>query len=362
MKILRSYILLELVIPFVLALIVLTLVFLMGNLIQLTNLVINKGISLATVGEIFFLLIPVLLGYTLPIACLVAVILAFSRLSTDNEIVAMRASGIHLGRLLIPLFLIGTIMSLFSLILNDRIIPYAHYEQKRLLKNLGVENPTALLEAGVFIHSFDNQILFIHKIEDNKIYNITIYQPQKDGPTRTIIARRGEFTSVPGKDQIKLKLIDGTSDEPNLAEGGNSFYKLNFENYFMTIDFSKGEKKIEKKPKGMTLKELKAEIERLERLYIDATRLRTEYLRKITISFSPLIFMMLGFPIAVITNKREKSANVVLAMLCAAFYYLLTIGCEALAIQSIMLPEFLMWIPNVLASTVALYLNLKCVS
>ena len=362
MKILRIYILCELIIPFVMALGVLTLVFLMGNLFQLTNLVINKGVGLSTIGHIFLLLIPFLLGYTLPIACLMAVMFAFSRLSTDNEIVAMRASGIHLGRLLIPLFFIGIIMSLISLILNDRIVPYAHYEQKKLLKNIGVENPTALLEAGVFIHSFDNQILFIHKIEGNKLYNVTIYQPQKNGPTRTIIARRGEFTRVPDKDQIKLKLSDGTSDEPNLSGGNNSFYKLNFQDYFMTVDFSQSEKQVEKKPKSMALRELKTEIDKLERLYVDATRLKTEYLRKITVSFSPLIFMMLGFPLAVITNKREKSANIVLAFLCAAIYYLLSIGCEALAIQSILPPTLIMWTPNIIAASLAAYLNYKCVS
>jgi len=229
MRILRNYALREPVVPFILALGVLTCVFLMGNLIQLANLVINKGVSLVTVSQVFLLLIPVLLGYTIPIACLISVVLAFSRFSADNEIMAMRASGVHLNRLLIPLCIVGLTISLFSLILNDRIIPFAHHEQRKLLKNMGVENPTALLEAGIFIHSFDNQILFIHKIDGNLLTNVTIYQPQEDGPTRTIIAKRGEFTPVPDSDQIKLKLIDGTSDEPNLGSDEDGFYKLNFD-------------------------------------------------------------------------------------------------------------------------------------
>ncbi|MCK5083910.1 MAG: LptF/LptG family permease, partial [Candidatus Omnitrophica bacterium] len=110
------------------ALVVLTCVFLLGNLIQLTNLVINKGVSLLTVGNAFMLMIPVFLGYTIPIACLISVIMAFSRFSADNEIIAMRASGIHLGRLLMPLIILGFIASLFLIVLNERIIPYAHHE------------------------------------------------------------------------------------------------------------------------------------------------------------------------------------------------------------------------------------------
>ncbi|MDP8212995.1 MAG: LptF/LptG family permease [Candidatus Zapsychrus exili] len=361
MKIIRNYILKECIPPFIMALFVLTCVFLLGNLLQLANLVINKGVGLKSVGQIFFLMIPVLLGYTIPIACMVGVIMTFSRLSADNEIIALRANGIHLWKILAPILAAGIIISLLSFILNDRIIPYAHHKQRKMLKTLGVENPTALLEAGVFIHSFDNQIIFIHKIDGNHLKNITIYQPQKDGPTRTIIARSGEFTQVPGKEQIKLKLIDGTSDEPNL-ENPSNFYKLNFKNYFMNLDFSKGNKKIEKKPKSMTLNELKQETDRLERLFVDPARIQTEYFRKITLSFAPFVFILLGFPIAVITNRREKSANVVVAMGFAACYYLLSLGCEALSIKSVFPSMFIMWFPNMIGIMGATLLNCKCVS
>lgn len=199
-RIIRNYVLGECVLPFFLALGVLTCVFLLGNLIQLAHLVINKGVDLGTIGKIFLLYVPVLLGYTLPIACLVSVILAFSRLSSDNEILAIRANGVHIKRLLYPLFVVGIILSLVILILNNKLIPYAYHEQRLMLQNLTSKNPAALLEPGVFINNFENQIIFIHRIEDNQLYNVTIYQPQPDGkPTRTIIAKRGEFTQVPGK-------------------------------------------------------------------------------------------------------------------------------------------------------------------
>lgn len=359
MRIIRSYILRECLVPFVMALVVLTCVFLLGNLIQLTNLVINKGVSLSTIGRAFLLMIPVFLGYTVPIACLISVILAFSRFTADNEIIALRASGVHLGRILIPLTVLGFITSLFLIVLNERIIPYAHHEQRRILKNIGAENPAALLEAGMFIRSFENQILFIHKIDGNRMSNVTIYQPQPDGPTRTIIAKRGEFTPVPGADQIKLKLMDGTSDEPNLENPG-SFYKLNFKSYFMTLDLSKDREKMGKKPQSMTFKELTAEIAKLERLFVDTAPLRTEYFRKIAWSFSPLIFTLLGFPLAVLTNKRGKSANVVLAILCFAFYYLLSLGCEALSKKGVVPPGLIMWTPNAVAGLGAVILNHKC--
>lgn len=361
MKIIRTYILKECVMPFIISMVVLTGVFMLGNLFKLTNLVINKGVPLASVGKGLLLSIPALMGYMLPAACLVGVIMAFSRLSTDNEIVALRASGLHLWRILVPLIFVGVIMSLVSLILYERLIPYASHEQRRLLKHIGLENPTALLEPGLFIHAFEGQVLFIHRLERNNLFNVTIYQPQKDGPTRTIIAKKGEFTPVPGKDQIKLKLIEGTSDEPN-PNNPNKFYKLNFQNYFMTLDLSGKDDALDKKPKSMTFKELNAEIERLERKFVNTVRLRAEYWKKITWSAAPLFFILLGFPIAVITNRRGKSANIVLAVICAAAYYLVSLGAEALAIKEILQPAIIMWLPNLAALLVALYLNLRCVS
>ena len=132
-----------------------------------------------------------------------------------------------------------------------------------------------------------------------------------------------------------MKLIDGTSDEPNISNP-NNFYKLNFENYFMTLDFNKKKNKIEKKPKSMTLVELKDEVEKLEKHFIDSSKLKTEYHRKISWSFAPLIFILLGFPIAVITNRREKSANVTLAMIFGVAYYLMSLGCEGLGIKNVL--------------------------
>ena len=363
MKVIRTYILKEIFLPFILALGVLTSIFLLGNLIKLTNLVINKGVPFLVVSKVFIFIIPLLLGYTLPIACLFAVIVAFSRLSKDNEILALRASGFHISKLLVPLLTLGIVISLFSLILNDRLIPYAHYKQKLLLKNIGIENPTAMLEAGVFIHAFDDHIIFIHKINKNKMENITIYQPQEGKATRTIIAKYGEFTHIPGTDQVKLKLMHGTSDEPNL-ENNSSFYKLNFKNYFMTLDLNKNNKQLSKKPKSMTLKELRNEIKHFEIILQDkdVARLHTEYLRKITLSFSPILFVLLGFSISVITNKKEKAANILLAILCTTAYYLLSLGSEALAIQMIAPVHIIMWVPTLIGLTIAIILNIKCVS
>src|SRR5882724_11002457 len=145
MRILRNYILRECLMPFMISISVLTGVFLLGYLPQLANKVINKGVSVVAISKIFLYYIPILLGYTLPIACLVTVILTFGRMSAENEILAMRASGIYIRRLLMPLIVVGIVLSLMVHILNDRIIPGAYDAQTRTLQETGAQNPIAML-------------------------------------------------------------------------------------------------------------------------------------------------------------------------------------------------------------------------
>ncbi|MBF0387597.1 MAG: LptF/LptG family permease [Candidatus Omnitrophica bacterium] len=358
MRILRNYILKECVVPFAISIGVLTFVFLLGYLPQLANKVINKGVSISSVIMALLFNIPVLLGYTLPIAALAAVILTFGRLSSDNEIIAIRASGIPLQRLLAPLVAVGLLFSLSLLLLNDRVIPRAYHAQRRLLQETGAKNPSAILEAGTFIDEFEGYVIFIYKIERNRLFNIRIYQPQDGKPTRTIIAQEGEFTPVPGEPKILLKLINGTSDEPDMRNP-NNYFKLNFKQSFMTLDMSRKSGKVEKKPKGMTLKELEQEITEYRRINIDPRPLIAEYHRKVSWAFAPLIFILLGFPVAVITHRRQKTANLLLAIIFAAPFYLLSIGCQALASQGMAPPDLIMWLPNIIGGITVLILNIK---
>ncbi|MBF0569285.1 MAG: LptF/LptG family permease [Candidatus Omnitrophica bacterium] len=359
MRIIRNYILKECVTPFVISLGVLTFVFLLGYLPMLADKVINKGVGLYAVTLAFLYNIPVLVGYTLPIAALSAVILTFGRFSSDNEIIAIRASGISLRRLLLPLVALGVLLSLFLLLLNDRIIPRAYYAQRAILKETGAKNPAAVLEAGTFINDFQGYVMFIYRIDRNRLFNIRIYQPQPEGrPTRTIIAQEGEFTPVPGQPKIMLKLMNGTSDEPDLTNP-NNFYKLTFKQSFMTMDLSDKSGKAERKPKGMTMKEIRDAIQDYDKMGIDTKPLVAEYHRKITWSLAPLIFILLGFPVAVITHRRAKTANLLLAVLFAAPYYLLSIGCQALATQSFARPDVVMWLPNIIGGVVVIILNYK---
>ena len=103
------------------------------------------------------------------------------------------------------------------------------------------------------LKNFKEYIIFIHEIDKNKLKGIRIYHVQEGRPTRTIIAKKGEFITLENQNAVKLKLINGTSDEPN-PKNPRHFYKLNFKTYYITLHLDEAlssEEYVAKKPKEM---------------------------------------------------------------------------------------------------------------
>lgn len=362
MRILRDYILGEFWGPFLGCLGVMTIVMVLGNLIKLANLVINRGVNIIVVAKLFIYLLPFLLSYTIPISMLLAVLICLGRLSSDNEIIAIQASGINSFRIISPLIIVAFIISLFLIILNDRFIPKMLFASRKAVEEIGLKSPAAALEPGTFIDAFQGNIVFIYRIEGNRLYDVRIYQPEEGKPTRTIIAKEGEFIALPERKAVKLKLINGSTDEPDI-ENPKNFYKLTFKQYFMTMDLAKTSGKVEKKLKDMTIRELKKRIIEYRDKNININPLNTEIHRKLSLSFAPLAFILIGAPLAMITRRRQVSINFGLGFFIIMIYFLLVLGFQALSSSAKISPQIGMWIPNVLFILTGSYIIYKqCVS
>jgi lipopolysaccharide export system permease protein len=311
------------------------------------------------VAQLFLNLLPYLLSYAIPMAVLTSTLLAFGRLSADNEITAMRAAGITLYRIGVPIAVLGLLFSMLCLLINDRWMPHARFASRKLLKEIGVKRPTAYLEPGTFIKDFEGYVLFIYGIEEEHLRNVRIYQPQEGRPTRTIIAERGAFTFEPVAQTLRMTLYDGTSDEPDPRDP-TTFYKLNFHEYIVSMHYKRDPSDtLEKKPKDMTVDELRHEIRRLTDQSVDPTPLQTELHKKFSLSFSSLSFVLLAFPLAVVTRRGERAIGFGVSLLVIIVYYILMAVGDALALRQLCPPALGMWMPNVLLLITALLLLRK---
>ncbi len=348
MKILQNYTLKNLIWPFILSIAVFTFVLVVGNILKLADLIITKNVGILYAIKLFFYLMPSLLNYTIPMAVLTATLLGFGRLSGDNEITAMRTAGINLRLIFLPVLVVGLVISLFSVKLNDKILPESHFASRRLLLEIGMKRPAAYLEPGRVIRNFKKYIIFIYGIKGNHLSNVRIYEPRENSPTRTIIAKEGLFIPFPKKGLIKLKLTNGTSDEID-PHDPEKFYKLNFKNYYLTLNLPKEHSgSIGKKPKEMSIDELKKEIKKLKIMNIDIAPLLTELHKKISLAFSSLAFIMVGLPLGIKTRRTEKSIGFAISLCLIVCYYILLVGAEALSLRGILPAGIAMWSANLL--------------
>ncbi|MBU0744743.1 MAG: LptF/LptG family permease [Gammaproteobacteria bacterium] len=360
MKILTDYIIKEWFKLFLLSLLVVSFVLLVGNVTKLVELMIDKGVYIYDVIKLFLFILPSMLIYSIPISTLTATLLCFGRLASDNEIIAMRSSGISLYHVVVDLILIGLLFSLLGLYFNDSLLPKTHYRMRSMLLNIGMKNPTAYLEERTFIKTFKNYIIFIYRIKADQLENIRIYQPRTDKPPRMIIAKRGQIIQIPGKDILKVELRDGMADESSFKKPGQPF-KLNFKTYPIVLQLKdrKDNKKLDKKNSDMNIAELRSEIETIKNMGIDEAPLRVGLHKKFALAFSSLIFILLGFPLAVRVKRRERSLGFGLSLIVCLVYYLILAGGESLALRNIIPAFWGVWIADIVFLFTSLFLIIK---
>ena len=357
MRVLNNYILKELIGSILLSLVIFILVIFIGNIVKLGGMIITKGIGIGYIGSLFFFLLLKPLNYIIPLSTLTGTLLAFGRFSSDNEITALKAIGINLYRLMVPAIIIGLMLSFFSIMLNDRLIPNMHFAIRRLLFEIGMKKPAACLEEGTFVKAFKNYIIFIHEIDGNKLTGVRIYQPQEGRPTRTITAEKGELIPMAEKKMVALKLINGSSDEPN-ADDPTSFYKLNFKTYYLTLNLQEQltGKNIEKKAKDMDFRELITKIKSPKCSRKTRLLSRIEFHKKLSLSFASLAFVVIALPLALLAKREEKFIGFGLGLAVFVVYYLLLSAGKGLVLKGIFSPAICMWFPNILIATAGIIL------
>lgn len=213
MKLLRRYILREHIGPFVAALSVLTGLMLLNQLAKRFGDLVGKGLPWYLIAEVFGLSIPFILAMTMPMAVLVAVLYTFSRLSGDNEITAMKAGGVSLVRLLVPVLVASGVLAGGMIVFNDRVLPESNHELRKLLSDIGRKQPTFELRERVINEVVDGALfLQAGRIDRSRslLYDLVIFDLGRPDVSRTIYADSGHMAFNETQTDLYLTLYDGS--------------------------------------------------------------------------------------------------------------------------------------------------------
>jgi len=346
MKILHRYIITEFIPPTLLALFIFTFILIMERLFDSINLLISKGVSLLSVLQLLGYVLPSILVYTIPMAILAGTLICFGRLSSDNEITAIQASGVSLYSIFLPVIILSLIVSIFLVSFNEQIAPRAFNRFRQLYYQIAQRNPILKLEERTFLEIEDYR-LYVEKVKQKKgkLSGIIMYQMEEDGFPTLITAQRGNM--VCNEQKVLFRLFDGSIQQKDKYDP-NKFSITYFKNYDISLDLSQTPPPTAKRIRQMEKSELLREIKKLKRDNIPTHSLEVEYHQRRSLAFASFVFCLIGIPLGIKARKKGKSVGFSLSLGLFLLYWFLLVEGITMGERGIAPPLLGVWIPNLI--------------
>ena len=349
---------------------VFTFVLLVGNVLKdILPLLMSGQVSLGSVATAVALLIPFAWVFALPMGMLTATLLVFGRFSADQELTAVRASGISLAALIHPILLLSLLLCGASAVVNMDLGPRCRVAFTNMRFNFTARMSAALLPEGRFITDHPGYIFYVGKNRDGKLEDVMFLEFENGtNLARTVLAPRGQMVADRASKQLEVTLFDATSIEAN----GTKIFAREFP---ASMDVESQQKAaLQPKVEDMTFRQLWAELRELERrvqLPVSLKNLTPEQLaerkkqlqeqrndlvtpivfqihRQVAFSFACFGFTLVGIPLGIRVHRRETNIGIAVALVLVAAYYSFVLVGQALQHRPEFMPYFIVWIPNFL--------------
>ena len=349
-RLINRYILKEIAVPFCMILSVLTFVLLMGKILQLMDLMINKGIRFRDIAQLMLFLIPSFLMFTIPISLLIAILIGLGRLSGDNEITILKMSGVSLYQMALPVACAALVAFILTAVTSLFLVPYGNVAAKSLLFDMAKQKASIGIREKVFIDDFRGILLYAEKIpvHGDFLEGVLVSDNRIIREPSTIIARRAYLISDPDTLAITLRLEDGSIH--TVDAGLKNYRKMDFRFYDVRLDLSSSlseEKKAgDKSSTEMTVAELSAKLRSREMNDGALRELSIELNKKLTIPLSCLVFALIGLPLGIRAHRSVRARGFTIGLALVLIYYLLRLSGEALVETGRLSPVIGTWTPN----------------
>jgi len=349
-KIINIYIFKEMVPTFITGLILFTFIVLAGRVLKLTEWMVNHGTDISQVMLIIMYTIPYVLFFTLPMATLLASLIAFSRLNEDNEILALKSSGISLYQILPPVITFSVISCVLASFIAIYLFPIGNHSMARLLFEIAQSNTSIGIKQGVFNDNIPNIVLYANHISahDHTMEGVFIFDERDPSLSNTIIARKGRIMSDPKKMSINLHLINGSSFM--VSKDLDSSKRLRFKSYDLRIELKDIMNRFSSRMKGekeMSISELRSQLKKVKKATVRHNILAVELQRKFSIPFACLLLGLIGFPLGLMMRAKRRSWGIALSIVIFVVYYILLSAADSLGETGTLNPVIAMWIPNI---------------
>ena len=359
MRLIDRYIVRELWPSFLLALVVATLILFVDKLLWLASLILRNHLDLLTSGLLLCYTLPTISGLTLPIAFLIGCTLTFNRLSMDSEYVVLKAAGISMYRLLVPLWAAAVVVYGLSSFVLMYVSPWGFQGLQRLFFEVARSRAYYHLQAHAFNDGFQGLVLYVERTvpEQQRLEGVFIADT-RSGVSQIITAQAGELFSQPEALRVVLRLEQGTIHRS--APPYKRYHVLDFDRYdvILTLDTSLARQaRDEARPRELFPSQLREEIARRQALGQHPRALVLYWHKLFALPFASIIFAGLGPALGVVQPKSGRSSGYVLGLGAIFVYYIFLTASDALTDKMPFFPAFLAaWFPNICMSGITILL------
>lgn len=358
-KIIYRYVFREISIAFVIIFFVMTFVLLMGRILQIMDLIINKGISVTSVLHMIVLIMPSLMIFTVPIALLISILITMGRFSADNEITALKASGMSLWQMFLPAATASVIAFIITAFMSNFLAPAGNYAIKRLLFEQVTKNATIALKEKTFNIYFTGLLVYTDKIPADGQYleGVFVSDGRRKGEESIIIAKKAYVVADRQLMIVKLRMEDGSIH--SVSQDLKNYRKIDFTVYDINLNLTmtllakftdKYKEFIE-----MTASELVTSLKAEGLSDSDKCEIILEIQTRLATPFACLFFGLLAMPLGIKSHRAVKSKAFAVGFVIVGAYYLISMGGTALVENGLLSPSVGAWIPNVIFAILGTY-------
>jgi lipopolysaccharide export system permease protein len=357
---LTTYLAAEVLPPFLFGLMAFTLILLIGRILKLVELVVNRGVPILQIGKLFALILPTFLEMTVPMALLMGIFLGLGRLSSDHEILALKASGISPVQILLPVGAIALIVSLVTLLLTTQVRPVANAALRNALYNIAKNRVASGLKEKVFNDDFPKILIYIEELvpPGETAKGVLIVDRRKSDHEQDIFGKVAFIFSDEETQSINFKLFDGTIYERQQKKPG--FSRTRFNTYDFRLDpediLGPSQQK-DPEPKELSLRRLRKVIQLKVEQGLTPTPELIEFHRRFSFAFAPLTLCFLAVALVMVPTRSRASRSWGFALCMSwllTYYALLSLG-KALGERQMLPAVLAAWLPNIVLTLIALH-------
>ncbi|MEQ1860257.1 MAG: LptF/LptG family permease [Chthoniobacteraceae bacterium] len=350
---------------------VLSVVLVLGNVFKkLSELLVSHDVPAELILSLLAYILPFSLTFTIPWGFLTAVLLVFGRLSAENELIALRSSGVSVPRVAMPVFALSLASVCVCLWINVDVAPRAQKRMQEAFFNIATSNPLALFSSDKVIDEFPGRKIYVGRKETPEeraariagakasgeptesgvlLFNLLVYELTDEFLPRSIMhARKGELLTDRDSKKVMMTLYDARYEQRD-EEAPRDVAKINqgitMQRTPIEIPLQDLYEKNKKKrgPSAMTIQELLQ-----DPVVAGSSAAKVEVSKRFAIAIAPFAFALFAVPLAITAHRRETSIGFMLSLGIAFAYFFLVIVIDWLKNKPEWHPELLIFAPNVI--------------